>query len=148
MKVYISGAITNNPNAKSQFIKAKQTILDLDKNYIFISPMDLPHDHDKSWKSHMKEDITALMQCDAIYMIAGWEKSIGAKIEHDLAQGLNYKIIHELDVANIEKDDLPDIEICESCEISFETSQMKSDPEEGNWYCLNCIKEMSENETK
>lgn len=97
MNVYISGAITNNPNAKAQFDKAKETLLELNKGYEPISPMDLQHNHDKSWKSHMKEDISALMQCDAIYMMVGWEKSIGAKIEHDLAQGLNYKIIYELD---------------------------------------------------
>lgn len=147
MKVYLSGAITNNPNAKVQFDKAKETLLELKKGYEPISPMDLPHNHDKSWKSFMKEDIIELMKCDAIYMIAGWEKSSGANIEFNLANNLNYKVIFELDVERFGHDDLPDIEICEGCEIGFETSQMKSDSEEGNWYCLTCIKELK-NEAK
>lgn len=96
MKVYISGAITNNPNAKAQFDKAKETLLELKKGYEPISPMDLPHNHDKSWKSFMKEDVIELMKCDAIYMMTGWTNSIGARVEFDLAQSLNYKIIYEL----------------------------------------------------
>lgn len=98
MKVYISGAITNNPNAKSQFDKAKETLLELNKGYEPISPMDLPHNHDKSWKSFMKEHIIELMKCDAIYMMQGWHESKGAVIEKELACALDFKIIHELKV--------------------------------------------------
>ena len=98
MKVYISGAITNNPNAKAQFDKAKETLLELNKGYEPISPMDLPHNHDKSWKSFMKEDIIELMKCDAIYMMQGWHESKGAVIEKELACALDFKIIHELKV--------------------------------------------------
>lgn len=98
MKVYISGAITNNPNAKAQFDKAKETLLELNKGYEPISPMDLQHNHDKSWKSFMKEDIIELMKCDAIYMMQGWHESKGAVIEKELACALDFKIIHELKV--------------------------------------------------
>lgn len=98
MNVYISGAITNNPNAKAQFDKAKETLLELNKGYNPISPMDFPHDHDKSWKSFMKEDIIELMKCDAIYLLQGWHESKGAVIEKELACALDFKIIHELKV--------------------------------------------------
>lgn len=98
MKVYISGAITNNPEAKQQFDDAKQTLLDLKKDYQPISPMDLPHKHDLTWQSFMREDIKALMDCDGIYLIEGWQRSIGARIEKDLAESLNMKIIYELKV--------------------------------------------------
>jgi hypothetical protein len=98
MKIYISGAITNNPNAKAQFDKAKKTLIELNKNYYFISPMDLPHYHDEKWSSYMREDIKALMDCQAIYLIEGWEKSKGARIEKELAEILDFKIIHELNV--------------------------------------------------
>jgi len=96
MKIYISGAITNNPNAKAQFDKAKQTLLELNKGYEPISPMDLPHEHDKSWNAFMREDIKALMDCQGIYMIEGWTNSQGAFIEKELAQSLDFKIIYEL----------------------------------------------------
>ena len=103
MKIYISGAITNNPNAKSQFDKAKETLLELNKAYYPISPMDLPHQHDQQWSSYMREDIKAMMNCQGIYLIKGWEKSQGAQLEFQLAQTLNFKIIYELDLYANEK---------------------------------------------
>jgi hypothetical protein len=96
MKIYISGAITNNPNSKAQFEKAKQTLLELNKGYEPISPMDLPHEHDQSWNAFMREDIKALMDCQGIYMIEGWTTSKGAWIEKTLAKSLDFKIIYEL----------------------------------------------------
>jgi len=96
MKIYISGAITNNPNAKAQFDKAKQTLLELNKGYEPISPMDLPHEHSKSWNAFMREDIKAMMDCQGIYLIEGWTTSKGARIEKELAQSLDFKIIYEL----------------------------------------------------
>jgi hypothetical protein len=96
MKIYISGAITNNPNAKAQFDKAKKTLVELNKNYYPILPMDLPHYHDQKWSSYMREDIKAMMDCQGIYLIEGWEKSKGARIEKELAESLDFKIIYEL----------------------------------------------------
>jgi hypothetical protein len=96
MKIYISGAITNNPNAKAQFDKAKKTLVELNKNYYPISPMDLPHEHSKSWNAFMREDIKAMMDCQGIYLIEGWTTSKGARIEKELAQSLDFKIIYEL----------------------------------------------------
>jgi hypothetical protein len=98
MKIYISGAITNNPNAKAQFDKAKKTLLELNKGYEPISPMDLPHEHDQSWNAFMREDIKAMIDCQGIYLIEGWTTSKGARIEKELAQSLDFKIIYELNV--------------------------------------------------
>jgi hypothetical protein len=100
MKIYISGAITNNPNAKEQFDKAKQTLLELNKGYKPISPMDLPHEHSKSWNAFMREDIKAMMDCQGIYLLDGWKESQGARIEKELAQSLDFKIIHELKIGD------------------------------------------------
>lgn len=100
MKIYISGAITNNPNAKAQFDKAKKTLVELNKGYEPISPMDLPHEHSKSWNSFMREDIKAMMDCQGIYLIEGWEKSKGAQLEAQIALYLSFKIIHELNIGD------------------------------------------------
>lgn len=96
MKVYISGPISGHSDAPEKFEQAKKQLLDLNKEYIPISPMDLSHKHDKSWFNYMREDIQAMMECEAIYMLNGWKKSMGARIENDLAQSLNFKIIHQL----------------------------------------------------
>lgn len=43
----------------------------------------------------MKADIKLLMDCDAIYLLKGWEDSKGARIEKELAESLGYRIIKE-----------------------------------------------------
>src|SRR6185295_5467208 len=41
--------------------------------------------HRRLYPSFIKRDITALMECDHIYMLDGWEKSKGATLEHHIA---------------------------------------------------------------
>jgi len=53
----------------------------------------LPHKHDKSWESYMRECIEALIKCNAIYLKKGWELSEGARLEFTIASKLKMKII-------------------------------------------------------
>lgn len=46
-------------------------------------------------KSCMQRDIAAIMASDALYMLTGWEKSEGARVEHALAVYLGLKIFYE-----------------------------------------------------
>ena len=43
----------------------------------------------------MKRDIDALFECDAIFMLLGWERSEGALIEHRLATMLGMTILYQ-----------------------------------------------------
>lgn len=43
----------------------------------------------------MKRDCEALLECDGIYMLEGWEKSLGARAEHALALSVGMKIHYE-----------------------------------------------------
>lgn len=43
----------------------------------------------------MKRDIDALFECDAVFMLLGWEKSEGALIEHRLATMLGMTILYQ-----------------------------------------------------
>lgn len=89
-KVYISGAISNNPDYKKQFVSKYEELWD---KYIVLSPLMI--NAELSWKEHMKIDLAMVSVCDTVYMMKGWEKSRGAKIEHCLAEILNKKIIYE-----------------------------------------------------
>lgn len=95
MTIYISGAISNEPNAKQLFNEAKREMLELYPDSDVINPMQLPHQHDHSWESFMREDIAALTKCEAIYMLRNWKKSRGAKIEFGIAENLKMKIIYQ-----------------------------------------------------
>lgn len=55
------------------------------KGMIPINPMKLPHQHDKTWRSYMRECIKALMEVAYIYIPPNWKRSKGARIERLIA---------------------------------------------------------------
>lgn len=94
MKVYISGPITGIPDLnRHAFEQAKKVLRS--HGLIPISPIDVCAEASASWTwaDYMREDITAMMGCEAITMLPGWKQSRGAKIEHDLAMALGFTII-------------------------------------------------------
>lgn len=95
MKIYISGKITGLPydEAAAFFNRAKSFLLA--KGFEVVNPMELPHNHNKTWLNYMLEDLNALASCEAIYMLNNWTQSKGAKVEHDLAAGAGLIIIFE-----------------------------------------------------
>ena len=95
-KIYLSGKISGEiAEAEKPFEKAENyfKLLGLE----VVNPMKLPHNHDKSWASYMKECIKTLMDCTHIYLIQeNISTSNGAKIEIDLALQLDIKIWYPL----------------------------------------------------
>jgi len=77
---------------------------DIDRSHGFY-PNELPDDQD--WniippsagtrEEIIRRDIDAVLSCDAIYMLPGWEKSAGAKAELHLARWAGKKIYHHDD---------------------------------------------------
>ena len=41
---------------------------------------------------------------------------------------------------------IEDPQICEACEKTFDISEMRSDQEDGNWFCKGCVQEMQKPE--
>ena len=98
MIIYISGPITGLPieEARKNF---KLKALELEAmGFTVINPMELPHLHKGEWSDYMREDITALMKCDSIYILQKWEKSKGAKIEVYLAHILGLMMFQEVQI--------------------------------------------------
>ena len=92
-RCYIAGAVTGTTDFKDRFYLAQWEVARL--HMIPVNPLDLPHKHDKSWQSYMKECIAALMKCDCIFLLEGWEKSKGANIELEIAASLQYPVYHQ-----------------------------------------------------
>lgn len=51
-------------------------------------------DYDDVWRWYMRQDIRALTQCDAIYMLPGWQNSKGACWEFRIAQMLGLHMMY------------------------------------------------------
>ena len=90
MKIYISGAITNNENYQEQFAKAEarltqvgHTVLNPCKNDGF------------TYREYIDMGLCELMRCDAIYMLNGWMGSAGARLEYNYAFTVGMKIFCE-----------------------------------------------------
>lgn len=101
MKIYISGPITNAEMCESRFNKAAGYLRN--KGYQAINPYSIPAPRNPDfngrddWSYYMRESVKLLAQADQIYMLDGWEDSIGATIEHNLARDLNLPIMYEQD---------------------------------------------------
>lgn len=94
MKVYISGPITGVENYEENFKQAENKLLSLGLEVF--NPARFCKDlKDKitnpSWNDYMKICIPALLECDAIYLLTGWELSKGALLEQKIAE--NFKIM-------------------------------------------------------
>ena len=92
-KCYIAGKITGTTDFKERFAKAELLLTEMGLKPI--NPVSLPHNHDKEWKSYMKECIAALMGCDAIYMLKEWRGSPGAILECTLAMNIGMELYFE-----------------------------------------------------
>ena len=107
--VYISGKMTGEPNYRDIFHKHELALISLGNevfNPVYLSDYLIASHHidDKTaWTEEMrgfflKEDIKALLQCDTIYMIPGWESSRGATFEREVAEKCGIKIVEGMEL--------------------------------------------------
>lgn len=93
MKVYISGRITGNPHYKEEFAKAELIVKA--GNCEAVNPAKNILPATAGWADYMRVCVRQLSECDGIYMLANWQKSRGAKLEHHIAKELGLCIYYE-----------------------------------------------------
>ncbi|HPP39835.1 MAG TPA: DUF4406 domain-containing protein [Candidatus Kapabacteria bacterium] len=84
-KVYLAGKVTGEDfNAvKAKFAKKQKELEAL--GYKVINPVTAIDNLNLNWTRAMKRCIDMVPKCDAIYLMADWKKSTGAKIEYLVA---------------------------------------------------------------
>ena len=92
-KVYISGSITKDPDYREHFRIAEEKLRAMGMKVF--NPVKFEADPDKSWEDYMRIDIAQLTRCRAIYLLKGWKKSRGARLEYRIAKELGYMVIFE-----------------------------------------------------
>jgi hypothetical protein len=90
---YLSGPMTRLPDFNRAAFDAAEKKL-VAAGHEVVSPAKNAIDGG-SWHEYIKADIVMLLNCRAIYMLEGWEKSRGATIEHNLARDLEMLIYYE-----------------------------------------------------
>lgn len=97
MKIYISGAITNNPNYKEDFERAEDYLQREYPNDEIINPALVNSCLPKSTthEEYMRMSFCMLDMADAIFMISNWKTSCGASQEYGYALAKDMIIMHE-----------------------------------------------------
>ena len=93
MLVYISGKISGELNYKQKFDEAEAILKN--KGYEVFNPASNFH-KDWTYSDYMKFDIKHLLNCTHIYLLHGWEKSEGAKLEKLIADKCGIEVINDL----------------------------------------------------
>ena len=93
LRVYISGSITKDPDYRAHFARTEEK-LRRQRLYVF-NPAKFDPDPNKTWIDYMRHDIRVLVNCEAIYLLKGWRKSKGARLDYRIAKALGLIIMRE-----------------------------------------------------
>lgn len=108
-RVYISGPIASDPDAREHFAQAAEAVRATGREVV--NPFDVPpvdhegescpdagypagdgsDDHTSSC-CYMRTDLRALLDCDVIHLLPGWERYKGAGVELAVAQACGLRV--------------------------------------------------------
>jgi len=94
-KCYIAGQIGGlfEEAYTENFRQAEQEVVMM--GYAPVSPLNLPHNHNRSWKAYMIEDLTEMLKCDVVYAQRNIRFSPGGMIEIETAMKVGIDVIHQ-----------------------------------------------------
>ena len=105
LKIYIAGPMRGYENLNHDAFNRVEAILKDKLVYDPINPAKLDKEHGldpakemtkEDLKHALRRDVDAIFEADGIYMLRGWERSEGARMEHALAIALSMSISYEL----------------------------------------------------
>lgn len=104
LKIYIAGPMRGYPNNNHDAFDRAEDDLEKKKIWNTINParvdreegVDPANDMTKlELKQALKRDVDLIFDCDCMYMLHGWAKSEGARMEHALATALGMGVYYQ-----------------------------------------------------
>ena len=99
-RIYLSGPMTGLPGLNFPAFAAMTANLRADGHTV-TNPAELNPDGG-SWNDCMRRDIVALMECDTVARLPGWEHSKGARLEVLIAERLGMTVVNAHDLVSME----------------------------------------------
>lgn len=65
------------------------------KGYVPVSPLEVSPNPDTPYSEHIGNDIAALLECDAVLFLRGWDTSKGCNAEFEVAKIYEKKLMFE-----------------------------------------------------
>ena len=87
MRVYIAGPMTGIEDLNFPAFHAAADALRA-AGFDPVNPADINPGHGTPYQTCMRNDLTALLTCDAVALLEGWEHSRGARLEHHVSTHL------------------------------------------------------------
>lgn len=113
MKIYVSGPISGLVDGNVSAFRTAEKFL-REVGHDVVVPHDLsPYPHDgvcppsyasgfgkgsdqhSSASCFLRADLVALLECEALYMLGGWERSVGARLEFEVGALCGFEIYYQ-----------------------------------------------------
>ena len=90
-RIYIAGPMSGLPDLNYPAFNARAAELRALGHHVE-NPAENPEPHCQSWLGYMRLAVRQLATCDVVHLLPGWSKSRGARIEHQLAEGMGLRV--------------------------------------------------------
>lgn len=94
--IYLSGPMTGLPNNNFDAFN-DAALFFREMGYEVINPAEIAPDTTLTWHQCMREDIKALMDCELLVLLTGWEASQGAHLEMHIASRIGMPVVQYRD---------------------------------------------------
>jgi Domain of unknown function (DUF4406) len=102
--IYISGPMTGYADHNyPEFNRVESFLQDSFPEIVVVNPATLHPPGEHSREDCLRRDIKALCSCTDIYILEGWSKSEGAKIEIAVAKAIGVRLTYQSKQAEEEK---------------------------------------------
>lgn len=91
-RVYLSGPMTGQPGLNFPAFNAEELRLRT-LGYDVVNPARLNLGPAATWNDCMRKDLAALLTCDGLALLPGWQASAGANLELHVAHRVGIEIV-------------------------------------------------------